>query len=401
MSIPLRRVRRAAAVVVAGPALAAACVVTTDTGAGSAGTTEPAITQICQQFGSARVQDGRYVVQNNEWGDNVGQCIDVTSAGFRVTAGAHDKPTNGAPGAYPSIFRGCHYNNCSTGSGLPANVTTVGSLATTARITVPSTGSWNAAYDLWLDPTPRVDGQNTGAEIMVWINHLGPPQPVGSRVATVALDGATWDVWFGNIGWNVISYVRQQTTTSFDTTLRPFVDDALARGRIQSGWFLTSVQFGFEPWVGGPGLAVDSFSVSTIAGETLPPPPPPGSTTTTSRPASTTTTTAASGPVQCRVTVARQSWPGGFVDDVTVANTGTSAISGWVVRFAFPGDAAITNAWNTTASQTGKTVEARNMDYNATIAPGASTAFGFQAAYQSNGADPTAYSVNGSACTVG
>src|SRR5262245_4885528 len=399
MSITHPRVARAAAVVAvaAGLGLAAACVVPSDPGAGSPGTTEPAIMQICQQFGSARVQDGRYLVQNNEWGDNVGQCIDVTRAGLRVTAGAHDKPTNGAPGSYPSIFRGCHYNNCSTGSGLPAKVTTVGSLATTARITVPSSGSWDAAYDVWLDPTPRTDGQNTGAEIMVWINHLGPPQPVGSKVATVTLAGATWDVWFGNIGWNVISYVRQQTTTSFDTTLRPFADDAIARGYVRPAWFLTSVQFGFEPWVGGPGLAVDSFSVSTIDGEA------PPSSTTTSRPAPTTTSTTAApgGPVRCRVTVDRQGWQGGFVDNVTVANTGTSAISGWVVRFAFPGDATVTNAWNADASQSGKAVTARNKDYNATIAPGASTSFGFQAAYQTNGADPTAYSVNGTACTVG
>ncbi len=176
-------------------------------------------------------------------------------------------------------------------------MTTVGSLATTARITVPSTGSWDAAYDVWLDPTPRVDGQNTGAEIMVWVNHLGPPQPVGSKVGTVSLAGATWDVWFGNIGWNVISYVRQQTTTQFDATLRPFVDDAIARGHVQSGWFLTSVQFGFEPWVGGPGLAVEQFSVSTIAGE-APPPPPAGSTTTSD--------TVPGGPLRSTPTGSRQ-----------------------------------------------------------------------------------------------
>src|SRR5262245_10918789 len=109
MSNPLRRPARAAAAVATAAALAltAACVAPGDARSGAPGTTEPAIAQICQQFGSARVQDGRYVVQNNEWGDNVGQCIDVTSAGFRVTAGAHDKPTNGAPGSYPSIFRGC------------------------------------------------------------------------------------------------------------------------------------------------------------------------------------------------------------------------------------------------------------------------------------------------------
>ena len=69
-----------------------------------------------------------------------------------------------------------------------------------------------SAYDIWFDPTARRDGQNTGDEIMVWLNHSGPPQPVGSKVATVSMAGATWDIWEGNIGWNVVSYVRTSGT---------------------------------------------------------------------------------------------------------------------------------------------------------------------------------------------
>jgi len=69
-------------------------------------------------------------------------------------------------------------------------------------------------------------------------------------------------VWFGNVGWNVISYVRQQTTNSLDINVAEFTNDAVARGHVQATWYLTSVQFGFEPWQGGPGLAVNSFGVS-------------------------------------------------------------------------------------------------------------------------------------------
>ena len=76
----------------------------------------------------------------------------------------------------------------------------------------PNNGSiYDASYDIWFDPTPRTDGQNTGAELMIWLNHTGSVQPVGSEVATVTTwPAATWDVWFGNSGWNVVSYVRQQ-----------------------------------------------------------------------------------------------------------------------------------------------------------------------------------------------
>jgi cellulase/cellobiase CelA1 len=365
---------------------------------GSGGSTAPpaeaqAVTQICDKFGSARVQGGRYVVQNNEWGDSTGQCISVTDSGFTVTAGNHNKPTNGAPGAYPSIFRGCHYNNCSDASGLPAPVSSLATLPSSARVTVPSSGAWNASYDLWLDPTPRVDGQNTGAEIMIWINHLGPPQPVGSKVGTVSLAGATWDVWFGNTGWNVVSYVRQQTTTAFDGTLRSFVDDAISRGHAQRAWYLTSVQFGFEPWVGGPGLAVSSFSVDTGGG---------GGSTTTTRPSTTTTTTrppGGGGP--CRVAYSADTWAGGFVANLTITNTGTATINGWALRFTFPGDAVVTNMWNAAPTQSGRTVDARNLSYNATIAPGASAGFGFQAGFATNGNAPTTFTLNGTTCTVG
>ena len=364
---------------------------------GSGGSTAPpaeaqAVTQICDKFGSARVQGGRYVVQNNEWGDSTGQCISVTDSGFTVTAGNHNKPTNGAPGAYPSIFRGCHYNNCSDASGLPAPVSSLATLPSSARVTVPSSGAWNASYDLWLDPTPRVDGQNTGAEIMIWINHLGPPQPVGSKVGTVSLAGATWDVWFGNTGWNVVSYVRQQTTTAFDGTLRSFVDDAISRGHAQRAWYLTSVQFGFEPWVGGPGLAVSSFSVDTGGG---------GGSTTTTRPSTTTTTRPPGGGGPCRVAYSADTWAGGFVANLTITNTGTATINGWALRFTFPGDATVTNMWNAAPTQSGRTVEARNLSYNTTIAPGATAGFGFQAGFATNGNPPSAFTLNGTTCTVG
>jgi hypothetical protein len=130
----------------------------------------------------------------------------------------------------------------------------------------PSSGTYNASYDLWFDPTPRTNGQNTGAEVMIWLNRQGPVQPSGSQVATVTLAGATWQVWFGNIGWNVISYVRTSGTSSANFTVDTFYGDAVNRGYAQRSWYLTSIQAGFEPWVGQTGLSVTSFSVTTGGG---------------------------------------------------------------------------------------------------------------------------------------
>jgi chitodextrinase len=174
----------------------------------------------------------------------------------------------GAPHSYPSVYFGCHYANCSAGSGLPMQTSAAAftSIRSSVNMSYPSSGVWDAAYDIWFDPTPRTDGQNTGAEIMVWLNKLGSIQPVGSQVGTASINGATWNVWFGNVGWNVVSYVRQSATSSLNFAVNEFYGDAVNRGYAQRSWYLTSIQAGFEPWVGQTGLAVTAFSVTTDGG---------------------------------------------------------------------------------------------------------------------------------------
>ena len=93
-------------------------------------------------------------------------------------------------------------------------------------------------------------------------------------------------------------------------------------------------------------------------------------------------------------------WGGGFVAGVTITNTGTSAISGWTLKFTFPGDQKITNAWNGTATQSGEAVTITNASYNGTIAPGGNTSLGFQGTWTNSDAVPTAFAVNGTACTT-
>ena len=103
----------------------------------------------------------------------------------------------------------------------------------------------------------------------------------------------------------------------------------------------------------------------------------------------------------CKVTYATQSqWAGGFVAGITIANTGSSPINGWTLKFTFPGDQKITNAWNGTETQSGEHVTITNAGYNGTIAPGGSTSLGFQGTWTSSDAVPAAFTVNGTACTA-
>ncbi|MFD1151553.1 GH12 family glycosyl hydrolase domain-containing protein [Saccharothrix hoggarensis] len=372
------RVPRLAALVAAVAGLVAGLAIAVSPPQAAAATT------ICEKYGSTKIQGGRYVVQNNEWGANDGQCISVSDTGFTITAGNHNVPTNGAPAGYPSIYAGCHYGNCSSNSGLPLQVSRMGTVSSNVSYTTAG-GYWNAAYDLWYDPNPNQAGQNA-AELMIWGNHQGPIQPIGSRVGTASLAGATWDVWIGNIGWNVISYVRQQKTNSLNLNLTEFTNDAVRRGQVQTGWYMTSAQFGFEPWQGGPGLAVNSFGFSASGGTNT-------STTTT------TTSSQNNGPGSCRATHrVVNSWNGGFTAEATITNTGSSQVSNWRATWTAPSGVTVTSGWNATVSQSGSTVTAAAPSWAPNLAPGQSVTVGYQANGSSSTA-PSGFRLNGVACS--
>jgi hypothetical protein len=101
----------------------------------------------------------------------------------------------------------------------------------------------------------------------------------------------------------------------------------------------------------------------------------------------------------CHVSYVPSNWPGGFTANVTIANTGATAINGWTLAFTFPGDQKITSPWNASVTQSGASVTATNLSYNATISPGGSQSFGFQGTWATSDASPASFSLNGLACT--
>ncbi|MFF0300395.1 cellulose binding domain-containing protein [Streptomyces sp. NPDC004562] len=341
---------------------------------------QAADTVICEQFGSAVVQ-GRYVVQNNRWGTSAAQCVTATDTGFRVTQADGSVPTNGAPKSYPSVFNGCHYTNCSPGTNLPAQVSTISSAPSSISYGYVSNAVYNASYDIWLDPTPRTDGVNR-TEIMIWFNRVGPIQPIGSPVGTASVGGRSWEVWTGSNGSNdVISFVAPSAIGGWSFDVMDFVDQAVARGLAQNNWYLTSVQAGFEPWQNGAGLAVNSFS-STVDLGGGGDPGGPGAPATA-----------------CQVTYATNVWQGGFTADVTVRNTGSAAVDNWRLGFTLPSGQRVTNSWNADLSGSSGAVTASPAAHNARIAAGGSQTFGFQGTYSGTFTRPTGFTLNGTACT--
>jgi len=383
--------------------MAGGAAMLTNTGARAATTT------LCNSQ-TQSVAGGTYIVQNNEWGSSASECITTDgNADFTVANSAISNATNGAPGGYPSIYQGCHWGACSSG-GLTSTPIQVSSLTpgkvTTSWSTTQPGGSndYDVAYDIWFNRTPTTTGQPNCTELMVWLNHNGPVQPFGSTIASnVTVGGHTYNIWEGaQSSWDTISYDMTSGTTSVSNLdVGALAQDAVSRGYLSSSCYLIDVEAGFELWQGGAGLATNSFSVS-VNGSAPSPSPTPASPSPSPTPTSPSPSPTPTGGSTSACSVAYSlvnSWPGGFQGQVRVSNTGSSAISGWTLRWTFPGDQKISSLWNGSYTQSGEQVTVTNAPYNATIAPGSSVTVGFTGTYTSSDASPTAFTVNGAACT--
>jgi cellulose 1,4-beta-cellobiosidase len=249
---------------VAGAAALAAVIVGTSIPAVMTVISTPAAPKLCH-LQSAPVAGGMYRVQNNEWNSTASECITTEgSADFTVANSSISRP-GGAPGGYPSIYKGCHWGVCTTRSGLPIQVSSLmpGMVTTSWSTTQTAGGAYNAVYDIWFSWTPTASGRPNGAELMVWLNHHGSVrQPFGFLVGAATVGGHAYNVWFWNQGWNTISYSMTRGTTSVSgLDIGELAADAVRRGYIQDSWYLIDVEAGFELWQGGAGLATNSFSV--------------------------------------------------------------------------------------------------------------------------------------------
>jgi hypothetical protein len=236
---------------------------------------EAATTPLCKSQTLA-IDGNSYTVENNEWGSSAPECITTDGTpDFTVANSSIANSTYGAPGGYTAIYRGCHFGACTHGSGFPIQVSDIrpGRVTTSWSTSQPGGSSdYDVAYDIWFNQTPATTGQPNGTELMIWLNHNGPVQPFGSKVASnVSIGGRGYNVWFGKQAWNTVSYTMTSGTTSVsDLDLEPLIADAVSRGYISPSWYLIDVEAGFELWHGGTGLATKTFSVDVAGGAHLP-----------------------------------------------------------------------------------------------------------------------------------
>ena len=459
------------------------------------GMSAPATAQsTCSTTGTISIDSGEYIFQNNEWNSTLEQCATVSGVGFTLTTANFNQtalgpPASYTPATYPSIYRGCHWGDCTTSSPFPIEESNIASASTSVTITQPAGYTNDAAYDIWFNQTSTTSGQPNGTEIMIWINHQGSAGPFGSEVATATIDGASYEVWTGRqTSWNIVSYVAVTPVTSVSNlNLLPFFSDAVSRGSLETLWWLIDVEYGFEVWNGGEGLGISGYSVSAAAGSgggggscTTVPSAPSGLTGTpasssvinlswtvdtapancainsynvfssttsgftpsssnqiasgvtstsysntglaasttynykieavdadgasaASSQASATTSAAGSGSSACTIdyTISPQN-SSAFGAAITIKNTGTTALTNWTLTWAFANGQTVSSLWNGVETQSGANVTVKNESYNGSIAAGGSyTGMGFNGTWNgTTNVVPTAFSLNGTTCTV-
>ncbi len=227
-----------------------------------------------------------------------------------------------------------------------------------------------------------------------------PPPPPACKVdyvkATDWGSGFTANVTIKNTGastfngWTLaFAYAGNQTVTGSWNGVASQSGQAVSVK--DAGWNSTiapnaTASFGFNAKYSGANLDPSSFSVNGVACSSIAPPPPPPPPPPPSS--------------SCAVTWSVNDWGGAFVASLTIGNTGSAAINGWKLAWAFPGDQRITGLWNGIPTQAGQMVSVANASYNASIPAGGNTSLGFQASYSGANVRPSAVTLNGNNCTI-
>jgi poly(hydroxyalkanoate) depolymerase family esterase len=206
---------------------------------------------------------------------------------------------------------------------------------------------------------------NFGEEIKQWTNVLGVSQTPTSTSTPQS-------------GW---------THTTYGDANNPQVDAYSIAG---AGHVL--------PLTGMAAIAIHFFGLDGSGGG----PSPSPSASASASPSPTPTGTGGTGaPGACKVTDAISAWNTGLTENLTVTNTGTTAVNGWKLAFTLAAGQTITSTWNATIAPTTGAVTATNLSYNAAIPPGGNTTLGFQANHTGNTAPPASFTLNGNPCTIG
>lgn len=204
-----------------------------------------------------------YLLNNNVWGKEKSpqgwQLVDVISAGQNLSwAVRYNWPVGSDRNSvkcYPSVVTGWQWGVWSSDGRLPVRVSDLARVTSGARAKLDHPGVQNLAYDLWFHASAPVRSEDKPSdELMIWVGRHGGAGPLGTLRGKVEIDGATWSLFVGDIGWKVFSFVREQNTDSWQLDIKAFIDHLVAQGLMSGTKQFSSIQFGTEVF-SSPGKA--------------------------------------------------------------------------------------------------------------------------------------------------
>ena len=151
--------------------------------------------------------------------------------------------------------------------------------------------------------------------------------------------------------------------------------------------------------VGGTSYSATGLTASTTYSFAVKAVSSSGGTSAASNQASAATQAAAAAGACHIAYVDQNDWGSGFTGNLSITNSGSTALSSWTVTWSYAGNQAINQSWNGNYSQSGKTVSIMNASWNGSIAAGATlTGIGWNANYSGTNASPTVFYLNGVLC---
>jgi hypothetical protein len=170
---------------------------------------------------------------------------------------------SGRPGSVKSFagsVLGWRWGWKASGTGLPTRLSDDRGVKTAWRYQVPRSGSFNVVYDLWLHGEAKPGAGSTPTdEVTVWLYRSGGAEPLGTRIGRVSVAGTSWDLYEGQKGWQVYTFVRTANTSSVNLDLGDFLDYLRSDLGLSSAKYLSGVDAGTEVFTGSGQLTTTSY----------------------------------------------------------------------------------------------------------------------------------------------
>jgi Glycosyl hydrolase family 12 len=191
-----------------------------------------------------------YTLSNNVWTTSKPgpQTIWVNSAS---NWGVWSDQVGGGVKSYPNV-----------GKNIGKTIESLKTLTSSFNITMPKTGCYEAAYDIW---------GSKNYEIMLWVYTNGGAGPVAGghppAAAGLVAGGHTWNAYRGSLfGHPVVSFVRTSNTSAGTVNIK-----AILRWMKKEGWIdnstIGTLQFGTEISSTAPGGSNFNFNSYSLTVE--------------------------------------------------------------------------------------------------------------------------------------